>query len=53
MRIRSLTNGNEIEVSDETGAALIDAGIYELVPEPKPAKKDGPKYKRRDLSAED
>jgi len=49
VKIRALTNGNEIEVEDAAAFHLIDAGIYVPVddaPDEKPARSDGQTLKR-------
>lgn len=42
MKIRAKANGDVIDVTEETAKELIDAGIYDVVDEPKKSTKVEP-----------
>jgi hypothetical protein len=58
MKIRALTNGNELDLPDDEAERLVESGLFEVIAEPKKAKVAEPTkakqagYKRRDMSAE-
>lgn len=66
-KVRSLTNGNVLDMTPGDAQEMVDKGLFEYVDEKPskgaggkaakpaaktPAKKSGGKYKRRDLKAE-